>query len=75
MGWTDEAYTKFDALCMRIRKQRKSYVNKRIEELYLDRLRRRLLAGGGAQARREGVVMETSVEVYNELASESEGED
>ncbi len=36
---------------------------------------RRLLAGGGAQARREGVVMETSVEVYNELASESEGED
>ncbi len=73
MGWTDEAYTTFDALCMRIRNQRKSEVNKRKEDLYLDRLRR-LLAGGGAQARREGVVMETSVEVYNELASESESE-
>ena len=74
MGWMDEAYTQFDELCKRIRIQRDSDVNKRLEELYLDRSRR-LLAGGGAQARRDGVVMETSVEVYNELVSASEAED
>ena len=74
MGWTDEAYTKFDAICMHIRIQRDSDVNKRLEELYLERSQR-LLAGGGAQARRDSVVMETSVEVYNELASASEAED
>ena len=74
MGWTDEAYTQFDELCNRIREKRQTDVNKILEEKYLDRCQR-LLAGGGAQARRDGVVMETSVEVYNELASASEAED
>lgn len=70
MGWADDAYTHFDAVCKRISVQRQSESNKKLEMMYLERAQS-LQASGGPKKRKQGVEMQ--MEVYNEL--DSEGED
>ena len=62
MGWMDEAYNQFDVLCKRIREQRQTAINRKLEQMYLDKSRS-LLAGGSTQARSQGAPMEAHVEV------------
>jgi hypothetical protein len=71
MGWADVAYLQFDELCKRIREQRQTRLNKKLEQMYLARSRS-LLAGGGPHSQRLGRLVETNVKVYNELDSEEE---
>jgi hypothetical protein len=71
MGWADAAYVQFDELCKRIREQRQTRLNKKLEQMYLARSRS-LLAGGGPHSQRLGGLVKTNVEVYNELDSEEE---
>ena len=71
MGWADAAYVQFDELCKRIREQRQTRLNKKLEQMYLVRSRS-LLTGGGPHSQRLGGLVETNVEVYNELDSEEE---
>jgi hypothetical protein len=71
MGWADAAYVQFDELCKRIREQRQTRLNKKLEQMHLARSRS-LLAGGGPHSQRLGGLVETNVEVYNELDSEEE---
>jgi hypothetical protein len=71
VGWADAAYVQFDELCKRIREQRQTRLNKKLEQMYLARSRN-LLAGGGPHSQRLGGLVETNVEVYNELDSEEE---
>jgi hypothetical protein len=72
MGWADAAYVEFDGLCKKIREQRKSASNMKLEQVYLTRSRMQL-AGGGPHSRRVmGGQLETNVEVYNELDSDDE---
>jgi hypothetical protein len=71
MGWADAAYVQFDELCKRIREQRQTRLNKKLEQMYLVRSRS-LLAGGGPHSQRLGGLVETNVEEYNELGSEEE---
>jgi hypothetical protein len=73
MGWADDAYTRFDVLCNRIREQRQTTANKQLELNYLARARNRL-AGGAEQARINSGLGGRGVEVYNELES-SDDED
>jgi hypothetical protein len=71
MGWADAAYLQFDELYKRICEQRQTRLNKKLEQMYLARSRS-LLAGGGPNSQRMGGLVETNVEVYNELDSEEE---
>ncbi len=71
MGWADAAYVQFDALCKQIGEQRQNAANMKLEQVYLARSRS-LLAGGGSHSQRMGGLVETNVEVYNELDSEEE---
>ena len=70
-GWADAAYVQFDELCKQIREQRQTRLNKKLEQMYLARSRS-LLAGGGPHSQRLCGLVETNVEVYNELDSEEE---
>jgi hypothetical protein len=70
-GWADAAYVQFDELCKQIREQRQTRLNKKLEQMYLARSRS-LLAGGGLHSQRLGGLVETNVEVYNQLDSEEE---
>jgi hypothetical protein len=70
-GWADAAYVQFDELCKRIREQRQTRLNKKLEQMYLARSRS-LLAGGGLHSQRLDGLVETNVEVYNKLDSEEE---
>jgi hypothetical protein len=45
-GWADAAYLQFDELCKRIRKQRQTRLNKKLEQMYLVRSRSLLAVGG-----------------------------
>jgi hypothetical protein len=69
MGWADAAYVQFDELCNQICEQGQTRLNKKLEQMYLARSRS-LLAGGGPHSQRLGGLVETNVEVYNELDSE-----
>jgi hypothetical protein len=71
MGWADAAYVQFDELRKRIREQRQTRLNKKLEQMYSARSRS-LLVGGGPLSQRLGGLVETNVEVYNELDSEEE---
>jgi hypothetical protein len=71
MGWADAAYLQFDELCKRICEQRQTRLNKKLEQMYLTRSHS-LLAGGGPHSQRLDGLVETNVEVYNELDSEEE---
>jgi hypothetical protein len=71
MFWADAAYLQFDELCKQIFEQRQSRLNKKLEQMYLARSRS-LLVGGGPHSQRLGGLVETNVEVYNELDSEEE---
>jgi hypothetical protein len=70
MGWADAAYIQFDELCKRIREQRQTTLNKKLEQMYLARSRSLLAGRGGPHSRRLGGLVERNVEVYNELDSE-----
>jgi Asp-tRNA(Asn)/Glu-tRNA(Gln) amidotransferase B subunit len=71
MGWADVAYVQlFDELCKRIREQRQTTLNKKLEQMYL--ARSSSLAGGGPHSRCLGGLVERNVEVYNKLDSEEE---
>jgi hypothetical protein len=69
MFWADAAYLQFDELCKQICEQRQTRLNKKLEQMYLARLHS-LLAGGGPHSQRLGGLVETNMEVYNELDSE-----
>jgi hypothetical protein len=71
MGWADAPYLQFDELCKPIYEQRQTRLNKKLEQMYLARSRS-LLAGGGPHSQHLGGLVETNVEVYNELDSEEE---
>jgi hypothetical protein len=71
MGWADAAYVQFDELCKRIREQRQTRLNNKLEQMYLARSRS-LLAGGGPHSQRLGGLVETNGEVYNVLTRENE---
>jgi hypothetical protein len=71
MGWADAAYLQFDELCKRIHEQRQTRLNKKLEQIYLTSSRS-LLAGRGPHSQCLGGLVETNVEVYNELDSEEE---
>ncbi len=71
MGWADAAYVQFDELCKWICEQCQTASSKNLEQMYLVRSCS-LLAGGGPHSRRLGGLVETNVEVYNELDSEEE---
>jgi hypothetical protein len=64
MGWADAAYVQFDELCKRIREERQTRLNKKLEQMYLARSRS-LLAGGGPHSQRLGGLVKRNVEVYN----------
>jgi hypothetical protein len=70
-GWEDTAYVQFDELCKRIREQRQTTLNKKLEQMYLAKSHS-LLVGGGPHSQRMGGLVETNVEVYNKLDSEEE---
>jgi hypothetical protein len=70
MGWADVANVQFDVLCKRIREQRQTTLNKKLEQMYL--ARSRSLLAGGPHSRRLGGLAERNVEVYNKLDSEEE---
>ena len=72
MGWADAAYVEFDCLCKKIREQRKSASNMKLEQVYLARSRMQLARGGPHSRRVMGGQLETNVEVYNELDSDDE---
>jgi hypothetical protein len=46
MGWADAAYLQFDEMCKRIREQRQTRLNKKLEQMYLARSRSLLARGG-----------------------------
>jgi hypothetical protein len=71
MGWADAAYVQFDGLCKQIREQRKRALNMKVERMYLARSRMQLAGGGPHSRRLMGGLVETNVEVYNELVSEN----
>jgi hypothetical protein len=55
--WADAASIHFDELCKQIREQRRTAINKKLEQMYLARL------GGGPHTRRLGGQVEMHVEV------------
>jgi hypothetical protein len=62
-------YVQFDEQCNQICEQGQTRLNKKLEQMYLARSRS-LLAGGGPHSQRLGGLVETNMEVYNELDSE-----
>jgi hypothetical protein len=60
--WADAASIHFDELCKQIREQRRTTINKKLEQMYLERLGS-LLARGGPHTRRLGGKVEMRVEV------------